>query len=91
MDNQTLNRAIELKKEIECLNEEIKILPVTTRRRRLVDIIGGVLKRNNNKLHVVETYTYKNEVIWLNNDDIECLVQLRKDKVKKLEEEISSL
>lgn len=50
MNNETLDRAIKIKKEIEELEEEIKLLPITTHKRKLREIINGVLKRNYNKL-----------------------------------------
>lgn len=91
MDKETLERAIKIKKEIEELEAEINLLPITTHKRSLREIIGGVLKRNYNKLYVVETYTYNKEVIELNKDDIDCLVNRRLEKINKLKEELSNL
>lgn len=91
MDKETLDRAIRIKKEIEELETEINLLPITTHKRRLREIIGGVLKRNYNKLYVVETYTYNKEVIELDQDDMDCLVNRRLEKINKLKEELSNL
>lgn len=91
MNKETLDRAIKIKKEIEELEAEINLLPITTHKRWLKEIIGGVLKRNYNKLYVVETYTFNKEVIELNKDDMECLVNLRLEKINKLKDELSKL
>ena len=91
MYKETLDRAIRIKKEIEELEAEIKLLPITTHKRRLREIIGGVLKRNYNKLHVVETYTYNKEVIELDQDDMNCLINIRLEKINKLKDELSKL
>ncbi len=91
MNNETLDRAIKIKKEIEELEEEIKLLPITTHKRKLREIINGVLKRNYNKLYVVETYTYNNEVIELNENDINCLINLRLERIKILKNELVNL
>lgn len=91
MDKETLDRAIRIKKEIEELEAEIKLLPITTNKRRLREIIGGVLKRNYNKLYVVETYTYNKEVIELDQDDMNCLINIRLEKINKLKDELSKL
>ena len=90
MDKETLNKAIEIKKEIEYLEAEIKLLPITTHKRILKNIIGK-LKRNHNKLYVVETYTYNKEVIALNEEDINCLIELRVKRIKNLKEELENL
>lgn len=91
MNNETLDRAIKIKKEIEELEEEIKLLPITTHKRKLREIINGVLKRNYNKLYVVETYTYNKEVIELNENDINCLINLRLERIKILKNELVNL
>lgn len=91
MDKETLDRGIEIKKEIEELEAEIKLLPITTHKRRLKEIVGGVLKRNYNKLYVVETYTYNKEVIELDKDDMDCLINNRLEKINKLKDELSKL
>ena len=90
MDKETLNKAIEIKKEIEYLEADIKLLPITTHKRILKKIIGK-LKRNYNKLYVVETYTYNKEVIALNEEDINCLIELRVKRIKNLKEELGQL
>lgn len=90
MDKETLNKAIEIKKEIEYLEADIKLLPITTHKRILKEIIGK-LKRNYNKLYVVETYTYSKEVIALNEEDINCLIELRVKRIKNLKEELENL
>lgn len=91
MDKKTLDRAIKIKKEIEELEEEIKLLPITTHKRTLREVIGGVLNRNYNKLYVVETYTYNKEVIKLNKGDIDCLINRRLERIDNLKEELSKL
>ena len=91
MNNETLDRAIKIKKEIEELEEEIKLLPITTHKRKLREIINGVLKRNYNKLYVVETYTYNKEVIELNENDINWLINLRLERIKILKNELVNL
>lgn len=91
MNNETLAKAIEIKREIEELKAEIALLPITTHKRRLREIVNGVLKRNHNKLYVVETYTYNKEVIELNKDDMNCLVNLRLERIKMLKNELSNL
>ena len=90
MDKETLNKAIEIKKEIEYLEADIKLLPITTHKRTLKEIIGN-LKRNYRKLYVVETYTYSKEVIALNEEDINCLIELRVKRIKNLKEELENL
>lgn len=91
MNKDILDKAIKIKKEIEELEEEIKLLPITTHKRTLREIIGGVLKRNYNKVYVVETYTYNKEVIQLNKDDIKCLIDRRLNRIDILKEELSKL
>lgn len=91
MDKKTLDRAIKIKKEIEELEAEIELLPITTHKRKLREIVCGVLKRNYNKLYVVETYTYNKEVIELDKDDIDCLINRRLKKIDNLKEELSKL
>ena len=90
MDKETLNKAIKIKKEIEYLEAEIKLLPITTHKRILKEIIGK-LKRNYRKLYVVETYTYSKEVVALNEEDINCLIELRVKRIKNLKEELENL
>ena len=90
MDKETLNKAIEIKKEIEYLEADINLLPFTTHKRILKEIIGK-LKRNYRKLYVVETYTYNKEVIALNEEDINCLIELRVKRIKNLKEELENL
>ena len=90
MDKETLNKAIEIKKEIEYLEADINLLPITTHKRILKEIIGK-LKRNYRKLYVVETYTYSKEVIALNEEDINCLIELRVKRIKNLKEELENL
>lgn len=91
MNKETLDRAIKIKKEIEELEAEIELLPITTHKRTLREIIGGVLNRNYNKLYVVETYTFNKEVIKLNKDDMDCLINRRLEKINKLKKELSNL
>ena len=90
MDKETLNKAIEIKKEIEYLEADIKLLPITTHKRILREVFGK-LKRNHNKLCVIETFTYNKEVIALNEEDINCLIELRVKKIKNLKEELENL
>lgn len=91
MNKETLDKAIKIKKEIEELEAEVELLPITTHGRRLRKIIGGILKRNHNKLYVVETYTFNKEVIKLNKDDMDCLINRRLEKINKLKKELSNL
>lgn len=91
MNKETLEKANKIQRRIEELEAEIELLPIKTHRRSLREIIGGILKRNHNKLYVVQTYTYNKEVIELNQDDMDCLVNIRLEKIKKLKEELSEL
>ena len=91
MNIETLDRAIEIKKEITTLEKEIQLLPVTTHRRTLKRVLNGILKKNYNELYVVDTCTYNKEVIVLDNDDINCLINLKQHKINVLKEELKNL
>lgn len=91
MEKEVLDRAIQIKKEIEELEAEINLLPMKGYGRTLREIIGGILKRNHNNLYVVETHTYNKEVIKLNEEDMYCLVELREERLERLKKELAKL
>lgn len=91
MDIEQLNKGIEIKKEINFLKKEIKALPSTTHKRHMFNFGKAKLERNYNDLYVVKIYTSSHEVIELNKQDIDMLIEVRKNKIRVLEEELENL
>ncbi len=96
MDKETLDRANEIKIEIEKLQREIKEFP-----RYILDqkeyeksghmYVKRLLERERYKLRVPKGYYAKDLEFELSEEDLRALVDLRIQKVKELEKELENL
>ncbi len=96
MDKETLDRANEIKIEIEKLQREIKEFPRYILNQKEYEKSGHMyvkrlLERERYKLRVPKGYYVKDLEFELSEEDLRALVDLRIQKVKELEKELENL
>lgn len=96
MDKETLNRASEIKRKIEELQKEIEEFPRYIIDRKEYEKSGRMyvkrfLVRERYKLRVPKGYFCDDLEFELSEEDLQALVDIRKQKIKELEEELEKL
>lgn len=96
MDKETLNRASEIKRKIEELQKEIEEFPRYIIDRKEYEKSGHMyvkrfLVRERYKLRVPKGHFCDGLEFELSEEDLKALVDIRKQKIKELEEELKKL
>lgn len=82
---------VELVEEKNKIAYEIELLSNVNRRRKLKELLAKNLKLSHNRLYVIGTDTVEREVIVLDNDDIQLLINRRRQELQEIKKKISIL